>query len=203
MTQGALSRILLVGLLLLFLLVRLFFTIKKRREGGRIARDEDAIAREGKSNFTFRRIIFGPVLTFFIVLCCLNPSWLRYLEIPYSSFIMWFGAVMALAGIALLAWTHLCLGKEWSVNLQLRDDHRLIRSGPYSEVRHPMYTALFFIYIGLGLISNDYVAFILILMAVISLLLRIPREEDMMIEKFGEEYRTYIKKTGKFFPKLG
>ncbi len=109
---------------------------------------------------------------------------------------------MALSGIVLLAWTHVCLGKEWSINLQLRDDHRLIRSGPYSRIRHPMYTALFAIYIGIGLISNNYAALALILMVVISLLLRVPKEEKMMIEKFGDEYRAYMKKTGRFFPKL-
>jgi len=194
--------VLLIGLLTLFLLVRFFFTIKKKREGGSSQRDKDAIAREGKANFTFRRLLIGTIIPTFILLCAINPSWMRHVQSPYPVWGMWTGTVLTLVGIVFLAWTHVCLGKEWSVNLQLRDDHRLIRSGPYSRIRHPMYTALFAIYIGLGLISNNYAALILILMAVISLLLRVPKEENMMVEKFGDEYRAYMEKTGRFFPKL-
>jgi protein-S-isoprenylcysteine O-methyltransferase Ste14 len=65
-----------------------------------------------------------------------------------------------------------------------------------------MYTALFATYVGLGLISNNCAALILIMMVVISLLLRVPKEENMMIERFGDEYRVYIEKTGRFFLKL-
>lgn len=115
---------------------------------------------------------------------------------------MWIGAILGLCGIAFLIWVHACLGKEWSVNLQLNDDHRLIRSGPYSRIRHPMYTALFSVYLGLGLISSNYVIIILMIIAIISLAIRIPKEENMLIEKFGDEYKTYMENTGKLFPKL-
>jgi len=202
-TQRTLSTILLITLPFLFLAVRIYFTIKKRRELGKTSRDENAIAREGKANFTFRRILIGPVIPIFILVCAIDPSWMRYIQSPYPVLGMWVGTVMTLIGIAFLAWTHVCLGKEWSVNLQLRDDHRLIQSGPYSRVRHPMYTSLFAIYIGLALVSNNYGIMLLVIMVVISLLLRIPKEEGMMIEKFGDEYRTYMQTTGRFLPKPG
>ncbi len=202
MSQGTLSGILLITLPFLFLAVRLYFTIKKRREYGKTPRDENAIAREGKANFTFRRVLIGPIIPTFILLCAIEPSWMRYVQSPYPVFGMWIGTIMTIAGIVLLAWTHACLGKEWSVNLQLRDDHRLIRSGPYSRVRHPMYTSLFAIYIGIAVVSNNYGIMLLVIMVVVSLLLRVPKEENMMIEKFGDEYRNYMKKTGRFFPKL-
>ncbi|HUI30175.1 MAG TPA: isoprenylcysteine carboxylmethyltransferase family protein [Candidatus Acidoferrales bacterium] len=202
MSQRALSSILLFTLSLLFLLVRLHFTIKRRREFGKTRRDENSIAREGKADFTFPRILIGPVIPTFILICAINPSWMRCIQFPHPVWGMGIGTVMTLGGIAFLAWTHACLGKEWSVSLQLRDDHRLIQSGPYARVRHPMYTSLFAIYIGLALVSNNYGIMLLVIMVVISLLLRVPKEEDRMIEKFGDECRDYILKTGRFFPRL-
>ena len=201
MSRGTLSSILLFTLSFLFFAVRLYFVVKKRREYGKTPRDENAIAREGKANFTFRRTLIGPIIPAFILLCAANPSWMRYVQSPYPVWGMGFGTILTLIGIAFLAWTHVCLGKEWSVNLQLRDDHRLIQSGPYSRIRHPMYTALFAIYIGLALVSNNYVIMLLVIMVVVSLRLRIPKEENMMVEKFEEEYRAYIKRTGMFFPR--
>jgi protein-S-isoprenylcysteine O-methyltransferase Ste14 len=94
------------------------------------------------------------------------------------------------------------LGKEWSVNLQLNQDHRLIQSGPYSKIRHPMYTAIFAIYLGLSLISANYLVVSVMVLFILSAVARIPREEQMLIERFGDTYRDYIRKTGMFLPKL-
>jgi protein-S-isoprenylcysteine O-methyltransferase Ste14 len=202
MDQERLSRIVFFGLCILLLLVRSFFAIKLRKESGKKQKDRDAIAREGKTNFVFRRLILLPALAISIFLYSIHPPWMAVLSIPFPRLGMWIGVILGLFGTAFLIWVHVCLGKEWSVNLQLNSDHRLIKSGPYSRIRHPMYTALFSVYLGLGLISSNYVIIILMIMAVISLAIRIPKEEKMLIEKFGDEYKTYMRNTGRLFPKL-
>jgi protein-S-isoprenylcysteine O-methyltransferase Ste14 len=195
MDQEKLSRIAFFGLCILLLLVRSFFAIKLRKESGKKPKDRDAIAREGKTNFIFRRLIILPALAISIFLYSIHPPWMAALSIPFPRLGMWIGAILGLCGIAFLIWVHACLGKEWSVNLQLNNDHRLIQSGPYSRIRHPMYTALFSIYLGLGFISSNYVIIILMIMAVISLVIRIPKEEIMLIEKFGDEYKRWFQQS--------
>ena len=115
---------------------------------------------------------------------------------------MWLGAGLGLAGLVFLIWVHVHLGKEWSVSLQLNQDHRLIQSGPYSKIRHPMYTALFAIYLGLSLITANYLVVFVMALLILSAAARIPQEEQMLLERFGDTYRDYIQKTGTFLPKL-
>lgn len=148
------SRIVLGGLLVLFLLVRFFFTVKSRKEGGKSPGGGHTIAREGRANFFIRRLVIAPALSAFVFLYYMNPSWIRSFSIPMPQWGIYAGAVLGLCGITLLIWVHLCLGKEWSASLQVRKDHHLIRTGPYSRIRHPMYTALFTIYFSMGIVSS-------------------------------------------------
>jgi protein-S-isoprenylcysteine O-methyltransferase Ste14 len=202
MGQQALSRIVLWGLIVLFLLVRAFFTIRLREKHDKGPGHIKANSREGKANFVARRFIVVPALSVFLFLYYLNPSWMRSISFPLPQAGICIGALLGLCGIALLIWVHVCLGKEWTAKLQLRKDHRLIQSGPYSRIRHPMYTALFAIYFSMGIVSSNYIILILLTTAILSIALRIPKEEELLIERFGEEYRTYKQKTGSLFPKL-
>jgi protein-S-isoprenylcysteine O-methyltransferase Ste14 len=203
MDQERLSRIALFGLVMFFLLVRFYFTLTLRRKGGKSPRDRNAIAREGKVNFVVRRFIIAPALSVFCFLYYANPLWMRSFSIPLPQLGIWIVAIVGLCGIVFLIWVHVCLGKEWSANLQLRKDHLLIQSGPYSRIRHPMYTALFTFYLSAGIVSSNYVILILLALAVVSIAIRIPKEEEMLIGEFGDEYRKYMKNTGSLFPKLG
>jgi protein-S-isoprenylcysteine O-methyltransferase Ste14 len=202
MGQQALSRIVLWGLIVLFLLVRAFFTIRLREKHDRGPGPINGNSREGKANFIVRRFVLVPALSVFLFLYSLNPSWMTSLSFPLPQWAIWLVAILGLCGIAFLMWVHVCLGNEWTAKLQLRKDHRLVQSGPYSKIRHPMYTALFAIYFSIGIVSSNYIILILLTTAILSIALRIPKEEELLIERFGEEYRTYKQKTGSLFPKL-
>ncbi len=202
MSEERLARFVLGGLLILFLLVRSFFTIKSRIESGRKTRDSNAIAREGKANYFIRRLVITPALSASVLLYYSRSSWISIFSIPLPLWGICVGTFLGVCGMAFLIWVHVHLGRLWSANLQVGNDHRLIRTGPYSRIRHPMYTALFTVYLSMGIVSSNYSILVLTAMVVISIAIRIPKEEEMMIEKFGEEYRTYIKNTGCLFPKL-
>jgi len=93
------------------------------------------------------------------------------------------------------------LGTEWSPQLQLREKHHLITTGPYNQIRHPIYTSLFVYTTSLALVTAN-VAFAVLTLAVIAVFsIRVPKEEEMMIKEFGEEYKAYMQRTGMFFPK--
>jgi protein-S-isoprenylcysteine O-methyltransferase Ste14 len=118
----------------------------------------------------------------------LFPGWLR-----------WVGFALGFAGQGFLAWTQATLGREWSPQLQLRGEHHLVTTGTYARVCHPLYTAML-VWEG-ALVTTNWVFLILAVVVIVGLMARVTREEQMMLEEFGEEYRAYMKRTGRFFPK--
>jgi len=114
----------------------------------------------------------------------------------------WAGFALGLASLGLWTWTQVALGKEWSPQLQLRDEHHLVTTGPYTRVRHPLYTAMIGYGIGLALVTANWGFIVLAVVIIAGSVARLPREEQMMIERFGDEYTTYMRRTGRFFPKL-
>jgi protein-S-isoprenylcysteine O-methyltransferase Ste14 len=108
------------------------------------------------------------------------------LSLPFPAWLRWVGAALGAASLPLLAWVQTALEKYWSALLHLRQEHKLITNGPYRWVRHPMYTALFTFFIATGLITANLGFIALDVLAISVLYLRIPKEENMMIEQFGE-----------------
>jgi protein-S-isoprenylcysteine O-methyltransferase Ste14 len=137
-----------------------------------------------------------------IILYAVNPAWLGAFAIPLPPWSQWLGVGLGAAGLILLVWVHHTLGRHWSANLQLKDEHTLITSGPYHWVRHPMYTALFGFFAGLVLVSASWLVALLVVAAIFVLCARVGEEEVMMIEQFGDEYRIYMQQTGRFLPRL-
>lgn len=118
------------------------------------------------------------------------PGWLR-----------WLGALIAAAGLALFWWTHVALGRNWSGVLELYEQHELVMEGPYRFVRHPMYTSVYLKGIGILLLSANWIAGGGYLAAVTWMYaLRVRDEEQMMVERFGEEYRNYMNRTSRLVP---
>lgn len=130
-------------------------------------------------------------------------SWFDFYHISLPLSLRWSGVVIALAGVMLFCWAHQILGNNWTAVLARSNEHELVRSGPYRVIRHPMYLAFFTIGIGFGLISENYLIaalYVIPLTAMYSA--RVKREETMLIEKFGDSYREYMKKTGRVFPRI-
>ena len=202
MTSDNLFRAIFLLLFLVIIGVRVYFNRKLQRQGANSWKVEDeAVEREGKRSILARLGLF--IFTLLAVsLYALNPSWLSVLAIPLPDWLRWFGVGLGSAETVSLIWVHETLGRHWSTNLQLHEGHQLITDGPYRWVRHPMYTALGACFIGLGLISAGWVLAPLVIGGILVLSTRIGREEQMMVEQFGQEYRDYMNRTGRFLPRL-
>lgn len=113
------------------------------------------------------------------------------------------GVLLLAAGLWLLHRSHVDLGTNWSVTLEVREGHSLVTGGVYRRVRHPMYTALFLFSIGMALVLPNWVAGPAYL-ATFGLLyaLRVGAEERMMRETFGREYDDYRARTTRLVPGL-
>ena len=92
------------------------------------------------------------------------------------------------------------LGKYYSYDLRTLSDHKLIKHGIYSYVRHPISLAAIIYSLGIPLVFSSLCGFLLMLGLIPLFLYRIGIEESMLLEKFGEEYRDYMKKTKKIIP---
>lgn len=118
--------------------------------------------------------------------------------------------VVELVGVlfmVLFAWlfyrSHKDLGQNWSVSLEIRDEHTLVSSGIYSKIRHPMYTATWFWVIGQSLLLHNYVAGLSGIIAFgLMYFFRVGPEEKIMESTFGQQYQEYKTRTGRLFPKL-
>ncbi|MCC6615992.1 MAG: isoprenylcysteine carboxylmethyltransferase family protein [Anaerolineae bacterium] len=151
---------------------------------------------------TVLRILVVPLLIAF-VLYVFVPNSLPWATVELPTWLRLAGVPIALAGVALLAWVHHTLGKNFSGRLELRSDHTLVTSGPYRWMRHPMYTA-FILSLGGGfLVSANWCIGLLPLIAILFIMIvRTPQEEAMMIDQFGETYRAYMQRTARYLPGL-
>ncbi len=111
------------------------------------------------------------------------------------------GGVCLAASLWVFHRSHADLGRNWSVSLELRADHQLVESGMYGLVRHPMYSALFLYAIAQCLLLANWIAGPSCLAAfTIMFACRIGREERMMMDRFGEQYRAYRGRTRRVVP---
>jgi len=127
------------------------------------------------------------------------PRGLHWAALPLPVWLRWFGVGAAGAALPLMLWVHLCLGSNFSPDLALRDEHALVTHGPYRWARHPMYTAFYMLHIGTALITaNAFIALTWIGGLSLLVAMRLRREEAMMLERFGDQYRHYMQRTGRF-----
>jgi protein-S-isoprenylcysteine O-methyltransferase Ste14 len=187
-------------LIVILLGIRGYFAWRVRQTGGRLMPDQAAVQREGKIMFASRVVLFS-ALVGWLIAYAFNPVWVQALDFPLPAWLRWVGFILGLAGLALLAWTEAVLGRHWSAQLQLRQEHHLVTSGPYARVRHPLYASMVVFGVGFALLTANWIFAALAALIIIGLFARMPREEQMMLEQFGDEYRAYMHKTGRLFPK--
>jgi protein-S-isoprenylcysteine O-methyltransferase Ste14 len=184
----------------LLFVVRAYSSFRVLRAGERLMPDRAAVKREGRGMFVIR-VLLSFFLVAWLVLYAINPPWMAGLSVLFPDWLRWVGFACGLASLGLLAWTQAALGKEWSPQLQLREEHHLVTTGPYSRIRHPLYSAGFGYMTSLALLTANWVFIVFAAAVILGLAARVPKEEKMMIEEFGEEYKKYIQRTGRFFPK--
>lgn len=127
--------------------------------------------------------------------------WLNSFSINLPEWVRWSGVVVFGFYLFLFWWVHKTLGTNWSPVLEIRKDHKLITEGPYKYVRHPMYTCMWLMVAGLWLISSNWVVGIVALLTwSILYFIRLPDEEKMMIEEFGDQYKDYMIRTKRIIP---
>jgi len=168
----------------------------RRRKGGRVADERKAMLDTLLLGFTSVGMVVIPVLY-------LLTPWFDFADYWLPAWAGWTGMVAFAAALWLLWRSHEDLGGNWSPTLQISEEHSLVTDGVYRHIRHPMYAAHWLWAVAQALLLQNWIAGPAFLAFLLPLyLVRVPREEQMMLDHFGEAYRRYTYRTGRLFPRL-
>lgn len=196
METETLFRIGVPGLILAFAFHRGYYVQKYGREKDTLKKREEG--------WTSRIAGLLGLVGFIAVLgYAIQPDWLAWAALPLPLWPRWAGVGIALLGFALLQWAQNTLGKSWSDTPRMIQGQALVTSGPYQFIRHPIYTAFLLILGSTLLVSANWlIGLAWIGMTMLEIASRVGFEETLMLEYFGEQYREYMKRTGRLLPRL-
>jgi protein-S-isoprenylcysteine O-methyltransferase len=132
----------------------------------------------------------------------LGWDWLNRRVVPASTISLWSGYGLLLAGMLFAGWARIFLGGNWSSNVTLKQDHTLVRSGPYRIVRHPIYTGLLVALLGTAIVLGEVRCFLGVILAAIAWKIKSKSEEALMVELFGDQYARYRQEVKGLVPYL-
>jgi len=130
------------------------------------------------------------------------PTWLDWSKVGIPESIRWLGVGIGLVCVGLLYWVFSSIGQGISTTVAIRKQAKLITSGPYRWVRHPLYVVGLATFGSIGIIAGNWFITSLVVLAFILLVVRTQSEEEHLIANFGNEYSDYMKRTGRFLPKV-
>jgi protein-S-isoprenylcysteine O-methyltransferase Ste14 len=124
-----------------------------------------------------------------------------FADYPLRPVPLFAGILLLVVGLWVFARAHADLGTNWSITLEVRENHQLVTQGIYGHVRHPMYLALLLYSLGQALVVPNWIAgpSYVVAMAVL-FALRLGPEERLMLEEFGEDYKAYMGRTRRLVP---
>ena len=167
-----------------------------RESGEKISRNAD-----GSLMATIIRI-GGLLLWLSPFVYLINPAWMAWSKIGLPEWIRWLGVAIGVLSVAGVYWLFSSIGSGITPTSATRREHTLVTIGPYRWVRHPLYTIGSSMFISFGMMADNWYIALLGILAFIAMAIRTPKEEANLIEKFGDEYREYMTRTGRFLPKF-
>lgn len=142
-------------------------------------------------------------LTIFPPLIYIFTPWLDLFNYTLPEWAGWLGVILLVSSLIVFWRAHADLGLNWSPSLEMREDHTLVTRGIYAYTRHPMYASQWLWVFAQPLLLQNWIAGPIGIVAFSVLYFsRVGREEKMMLDHFGDEYRRYMERTGRVFPRL-
>ena len=173
------------------------FRIRARQASGTIPRRQ-----EGGAFLVLRRLVALPLL-FSLLAYVFHPQWMAWASVDLAPPWRWLGATLGVLTIPLLYWVFRNLGKNVSETTLTKDRHELVTTGPYRWIRHPLYTVGILFLVSLSLLTASWLIAALTAIAIVLIsIVVMPREERALIDKFGDRYREYQNRTGRWLPKI-
>jgi protein-S-isoprenylcysteine O-methyltransferase Ste14 len=146
-------------------------------------------------------------LAFLIVIVLLSTNriplpWLYRQLWPTGIWPFWVGAAFTVGGLLFAIWARVHLGRNWSRSVTIKQDHNLITTGPYSLVRHPIYTGILTGFLGTAIAMSQVRGVIVVVLVFLVFWAKFRMEEEWMRSQFGETYAAYAHQTAALVPYL-
>lgn len=129
-----------------------------------------------------------------------GDSLIRENFVPHTNLVGTIGLVFCFLGAFIACWSRYLLGENWSLSVQKKEGHELIKSGPYKTIRHPIYTGLLLLFFGNTIIVGDYRGIIAVIIVFFAFWFKLLKEEKILEETFGHQYLLYKVKTFYLIP---
>lgn len=137
-----------------------------------------------------------------VVAYLIDPAWMAWSSVPLPTTIRWVGVGLGVLAGLLLVWIFRNLGANLTDTVVTRKEHTLVMTGPYCWVRHPFYVSFALAMLANTLATANWFIFVVGTVAFLLLVVRTKKEEEKLIERFGDDYRRYMDTTGRFWPRL-
>jgi protein-S-isoprenylcysteine O-methyltransferase Ste14 len=157
-----------------------------------------------KESFGWRYGVVFLELIGFVVLSYdkANIGVLGHTIFPRSYALMITAVVLTWAGVGLAIWARAHLGQYWSGRITIKEDHKLIRTGPYARLRHPIYSGVDLGVVGTALAINRWRCVVGVCVIILGFWIKARREEAMLAGQFGDAFEEHRRHTGFLLPKL-
>lgn len=195
MERELIYRVLTIVLLTLIMGISIFYRRRAERSGKELSGDNGL-----RLVLLLRLMSLLAILPLFGYL--INPEWVAWARISLPDWVRWLGACGMLAAVPLSVWVFSSIGTNISPSHATREGHELVTHGPYHWVRHPLYSTGMLAAISLTVLTSLWWLALALLIPLAVLLWRTPREEQRLIDIFGDQYRDYMRRTGRFLPRL-
>lgn len=194
MTTEMSFRLLTAFLLVLVFSISVYFRHRAEQQGGKLNKVE------GQRLIVLLRLL-GLIALLPLFGYLLNPTWVAWARFAVPDWLRWVAAISALSMVPAIYWLFTTLGVNISPSHTTRQQHRLITSGPYRWLRHPLYTFGAIFFAALTLLTGLWWLGLGLAIGFGLLLWRTRREEAWLVATFGDEYRAYMAQTGGYWPR--
>ena len=177
--------------------ISFYFRLKADKESG------EKISRKADGTVMMNIIRIGGLLLWlspFVYL--INPQWMAWSKLGLPEWARWLGVGIGIISALCIYWLFKSIGSGITPTSATRKEHKLVSHGIYRYIRHPLYTFGSSMFVSFGMMADVWFIAALGSLTFIIMAIRTPKEEANLIEKFGDEYREYMKRTGRFLPKL-
>ena len=175
-----------------------YFRLKADKETG------EKIPRKVDGSAMMNIIRFGGLILWLSpIVYLVNPNLMNWSKIGLPESARWLGVGIGVFCAFGIYWLFSSIGSGISPTSATRKEHKLVTHGIYHWIRHPLYTIGSSFIISFGMMADNWFIAAFGVLAFTLMAVRTPKEEANLIEKFGDEYREYMKHTGRFLPKIG
>jgi protein-S-isoprenylcysteine O-methyltransferase Ste14 len=189
-------RLALLTILVLMMVVVAYHRLQAAKSGERISRKDEGLLLAVSLRLAGLCLWLG---TFAYLV---DPNWMELAQVPMPSWLRWLGAPFGLCGCALMYWTLTNLGKNLTDTVMVRAHATLVTTGPYHWIRHPFYVTVALLTPAATLLAANWFIGRSALVVLAMLIVRTSKEEQKLIERFGDPYRDYMASTGRFWPSV-